>query len=212
MNEKIKHITYRCPECGIATVGIFEGVTKVSDLLRLRCECSGSSLDIKREKEEKLRLSVPCLYCKSSHGYLISSDIAKRERATTLSCPFSGMDIAFIGSEAELGVELERTADELNSLMKALEAEELSDIQPQDMTEAELLPDPAVYDTLRFVLKDLEAEGGVKCPCGDGSYDLRFIEGGIQAYCEKCGASYNFRATTPTLAEEYLNIDGIELR
>lgn len=212
MNENIKHIAYRCPECGVATVGIFEGVTKVSDLIRLKCECAGSSLDIKREKENKLHLGVPCLYCKSSHGYLISPDIAKREGATSLGCPFSGMDIAFLGTETEIGIELDRTARELDSLMKALEAEELSDIQPQDMAEAEVLPDPAVYDTLRFVLKDLEAEGRVKCPCGLGSYDLRFIEGGLQAYCEHCGASYDFHAPTPTLAEEYLNMDEIELR
>ena len=70
-------------------------------------------------------------------------------------------------------------------LMASLEAEELSDIQPQDMAETEILPDPAVYDTLRFILKDLEAEGKVQCPCGEGPYDLRFTQDGMQAYCER---------------------------
>jgi hypothetical protein len=78
------------------------------------------------------------------------------------------MDIAFIGDEEVIGQELSRTEAELNMLMKNLEAEELSDIQPEDMPEAEILPDPAVYDTLRFVVKDLEAEGKIHCPCGKG--------------------------------------------
>ena len=41
----------------------------------------------------------------------------------------------------------------------------------EDMTEGEILPDPAVYDTLRFVVKDLEAEGKIDCPCHSGCYD-----------------------------------------
>ena len=80
------------------------------------------------------------------------------------------------------------------------------------MPEAEILPDPAVYDTLRFVLKDLEIEGKVKCPCGNGPYDLRFIEGGMQAYCESCGASSDFSAASPTMAEEYLDLRELILK
>jgi hypothetical protein len=97
-------------------------------------------------------------------------------------------------------------------LMKNLEAEELSDIQPEDMPEAEILPDPAVYDTLRFVVKDLEAEGRLNCPCGEGPYDLRFTDSGMQVWCESCGASYDFNATSPTMAEEYLDLDEITLK
>lgn len=212
MNRNVKHIAYRCPECGFATVGIFEGVTKISDLLRLKCECKGASLDIKKGGEGKLHLSVPCIFCKSSHGYVISADIAKRESATLLGCPFSGMDIAFIGSEDEISKELNRTAAEIDNLMKALEAEELADIQPQDMSEAEILPDPAVYDTLRFVVKDLESEGAVHCPCNDGEYDLRFTDSGLQVFCKRCGATYDFKVTSPTLAEEYLSLDEITLK
>ena len=95
--------------------------------------------------------------------------------------------------------------------MKSLEAEEIADIQPQDMTDEEILPDPAVYDTIRFIVKDLEAEGAVKCPCGDGEYDLRFVEGGIEVYCAKCGATYKFKAESAALAESYLDIDEITL-
>ena len=122
------------------------------------------------------------------------------------------MDIAFIGDADKIDAEIERTGVELSKLLLSLEAEELSDIQPTDMTEDEILPDPAVYDTLRFIVKDLEAEGAVKCPCHNGKYDLRFTEGGVQVYCENCGASYDFSATSPAVAEEYLSVEQIELK
>ena len=122
------------------------------------------------------------------------------------------MDIAFIGDEDTVSQELSRTETELNMLMKNLEAEELSDIQPEEMTEAEILPDPAVYDTLRFVVKDLEADGKLRCPCGKGPYDLRFTDSGIQVFCENCGASYDFNATSPTMAEEYLGLTELSLK
>ena len=92
------------------------------------------------------------------------------------------------------------------------EAEELSDIQPQDMNDDEILPDPAVYDTVRFIVKDLEAEGKVDCPCHEGTYELRFCDEGIQVYCEKCGATYTFHASSPSVTEEYLSLDSITLR
>jgi hypothetical protein len=129
-----------------------------------------------------------------------------------LNCPYTGMDIAFIGEEEDINKELKRTEEEIGRLMASFEAEELSDIQPADMTEEEILPDPAVYDTLRFVVKNLEAEGRVKCPCSDGRYELRFVDNGVEVYCENCGASYTFTATSPSVAEEYLDIDSLELK
>ena len=95
--------------------------------------------------------------------------------------------------------------------MAGLEAEEISDLQPKEMSEDEILPDPSVYDTIRFVLKDLEAEGKVECPCKKGGYDLRFSDEGIQAYCESCGTTYTFRSVTPSACEEYLKLERIKL-
>ena len=122
------------------------------------------------------------------------------------------MDIAFIGDEETISNELSRTEKEINQLMASLEAEDLSDIQPQDMNDDEILPDPAVYDTLRFIVKDLEDEKKIKCPCGNGSYDLRFTDSGVEVFCERCGASHQFSASSPTMAEEYLDIDEITLK
>lgn len=205
-------IAFRCSECGYATVGFLGGLSAVTDLLRLKCACGGSSLDIKRESDGKAHITVPCVYCKSSHGYVFSPEVLTRREITKLACPYSGMDIAFFGDEELIPKELDRTAEELDRIMKSFEAEELSDIQPQDVSIEDEVSDPAVYDTLNFLVRDLESEGKVKCPCDSGAYSLRFCPGGVQVYCENCGATYTFYATTPTIAEEYLSTDEINLK
>ena len=209
---KQRNIAYRCPGCGSAVIGLVGRFALHANMLRLKCSCGDEqSLDITMS-DGKVRLSVPCLFCRQNHSYVVSEALFFENDRFLLNCPYSNMDIAFIGDEETVKQELERTEAELNMLMKNLEAEELSDIQPEDMPEAEILPDPAVYDTLRFVVKDLEAEGKLNCPCGKGPYDLRFTDTGMQVWCESCGASYDFSATSPTMAEEYLDLDEIKLK
>ena len=208
-----RHIAYRCPDCGSATVSIIGRFALAANMLRVKCSCgSEHTLDINIAREEKIRLSVPCLFCRQNHSYVVSETLFFDKDRFLLNCPYANMDIAFIGEEESVSADLSRTGDELSMLLKNLEAEELSDIQPQDMNEAEILPDPAVYDTLRFILKDLEDEGKVSCPCGKGPYDLRFTDGGMQVWCESCGASHDFAVTSPTVAEEYLSLDSLTLK
>ena len=61
------------------------------------------------------------------------------------------------------------------------------------------------------MLKDLEEEGRVKCLCNEGEYDLRFTDEGVQAYCDKCGATYTFKAKSVAIAEEYLDLNELKL-
>ena len=213
IQPKQRNIAYRCPGCGNAVIGLVGKFALHANMLRLKCSCGDEqSLDINISGGDKIRLSVPCLFCRQNHSYVVSESLFFDKDRFLLNCPYSGMDIAFIGDEENVKADLERTEAELNMLMKNLEAEELSDIQPEDMDEGEVLPDPAVYDTLRFVVKDLEAEGKLKCPCGEGPYDIRFTDFGMQAWCENCGASYDFKATSVSIAEEYLGLDEITLK
>ena len=204
-------IAYRCPECGTATVGLLGRLADVSDMLRLKCECGESLLEIKKTGTG-IRLSVPCVFCKSSHTYTLSHDIAVRENITKLPCPYANMDIAFIGSAEDVSSELDRTGEELSRVIASFEGETLSDIQPSEVGSEDGVTDPAVYDTINFLLRDLESEGLVKCPCGEGKYDLRFTDNGIEVYCERCGASHGFSAKTQAMAEEYLSLDLLELK
>ena len=213
IKPKQRHIAYRCPDCGSAVVGLVGKFALSANMIRLKCSCgSEHSLDMTLSAGEKIRLSTPCLFCRQNHSYVVSETLFFDKDRFLLNCPYSGMDIAFIGDEEVVNEEIARTGAELEQLLKNLEAEELSDIQPQDMGDEEVLPDPAVYDTLRFVIKDLEDEGKLSCPCGEGPYDLRFTSGGMQVWCENCGATHDFPVTSPTLAEEYLSLDSLSLK
>ena len=208
---KRKQIAYRCPSCGIATVSFLGNLASRTDMLRLRCECGESALTIQRMPEEKIRLSVPCVYCKGEHASVISREIAERDETSRIPCPFSGMNILFMAKEDEMGAELDKSAEELGSVMASLEAERISDIQPEDIDEEYAPPDPAIYDVFNFLLRDLEADGAVSCPCDKGDYDLRFTDDGMQIYCKNCGASRSFTARTAAMAEDYLSLSSVEL-
>lgn len=206
-----QQVAYRCPECGVATVGFLGGLTAVSDMLRLKCECGKSALDIKREAESKVRLDVPCVYCRNQHTFLLRAGIVMREATTRLSCPHSLQDILFIADADNMQAELDRSSEELGRILSAFEAEELSDIQPKDMDEDDVPPDPAIYDVLNFLVRDLSEAGKIHCPCGRGGYELRFCDEGAQVYCTECGTTYTFYANSASAAEQYLTMDSITL-
>ena len=214
IKPKERNIAYRCPECGGAVLGLVGRFALKANMLRLKCVCEDAdALDISIASDKKIRLSVPCLFCKQHHNYVITESIFFDREHFLLNCPYTGMDIAFIGDKKTSDEDLARTGEEIERLLASFEAEELADIQPQDMNEDEILPDPTVYDALRFVVKDLEAEGKVYCPCqGEGDYDLRFTDEGMQVYCKRCGASRDFPALSPSLSEEYISIDEIRLK
>ena len=206
------HVAYRCPHCGTTIYGFVGKFALKANMLRIKCSCGQSAMDITITNDDKIRLSVPCLFCAQNHNCVVSQSIFFERDLFLLGCPYSNMDICFIGEKENTDKELSRTANELERLLSDLEAENLSDIQPQDMEEDEILPDAQLYDVIRFVVKDLEAEGKVDCPCHRGSYELRFADGGIEVFCPDCNASELFTAPTLSASEDYIKIDSITLK
>lgn len=213
LEPKKTHVAYRCPECGSTVLGLVGKFALSADMLRLKCECGGSHLDINVTNDKKLRLSVPCIFCKANHSYVISQSIFFGRELFLLNCPYANMDICFIGDEDKVEKEIERTGEELTRLLSDLEADSFKEMQPQDINEEDVLPSPEVYDALRFLAKTLEDEGGIDCPCHAGhGYDVRFAPDGVQIFCPACGASKTFDTASPASVEEYLTMDKLTLR
>ncbi len=206
------HIAYRCPDCGTTVIGFVGKFALAANMLRLKCSCGNSHLDVNITNDKKIRLSVPCVFCKSNHNYVVSQNIFFGRDIFLLACPYANMDICFIGEKEAVDKENERTAGELEKLLTELEAENLKDIQPVDVNEEDVLPDPTVYDAIRFLVKTLEDEGKIDCPCHSNDYDLRFCDTGIQVYCEKCGATHEFNVSSAAASEDYLLIDELRLK
>ena len=209
---KEKYFAYRCPSCGDAVLALMGKFALSGDLLRLRCSCTRSAADIKTQGG-KVNLSVPCPICKKAHNYTIAPSLLLERELFTLGCPYSpDITVAMMGEREALDKETEKESEKLSTLLTAFEADSLSDIQPQEMNDEEILPDPVIYDTIRFLVRELEADGKATCPCGRGSYDFRFTDEGIQVVCPDCGASYEFIATSPEAANGYLTLDEIRLK
>ncbi len=206
------HIAYRCPECATATVGLVGEFALSASMLRLKCECGGSSLDITLTNDKRLRLSVPCVFCKDNHNFTVSQEIFFDKDLFRLNCPYASMDICYTGKKEEIDKALEENSAALEKLISDMGCESLKDIQPIDVDEDEILPDASVYDTIRLLVKDMECEGTIDCPCHSGSYDLRYAPGGIQVFCPECMASHTFDCTSAASAEEYLALSRLDLK
>ena len=206
------HVAYRCPDCGTGIYGFVGKFALKANMLRLKCSCGNSVMDMKITNDNKVRISVPCVFCKQNHSYVVSQSIFFGRDIFLLNCPYANMDICFIGAKEKTDAEIQRTEEELSRLLMNLEAESIKDMQPQDINEEDVLPDPVIYDTIRFLVKELEAEGKIDCSCHEGNYDLRFCDEGIQVYCPKCGATHTFNTQAVSASEEYLAIDYLYLK
>ncbi len=206
------HIVYRCPDCGTAVYGFVGKFALSANMLRLKCSCGKSALDVTITNDQKIRLAIPCLFCKTNHNYVISQKVFFEKDIFILNCPYANMDIAFIGEKENTDRELMRSADELEKLLTQLEAESLADIQPEDINDEDVLPDATVYDTIRFLIKTLECEEKIDCPCHSGNYDLRYAPGGMEVFCPHCEASHLFDTRAVSASEEYLSIDSLFLK
>ncbi len=209
VTPKKNNIAYRCPDCGDVIHG-FVGQLH-ANMLRIKCPCEKSALEVHFRDDKKVRFSIPCVFCKSSHTYVVSESIVFDRELLLLSCPYANMDIAFLGTEENVKEQVGRAEDELRRLLDNLEVEELSDIQPAPMAEEEILPDPELYDIVRFLVRELEADARIDCPCHSVNIDFRFTDSGVEIYCMDCGARYEFPATSVAMARESLDMEEITL-
>ncbi len=210
-STKHTHIAYRCPECGTVIYGLVGEFALSANMMRLKCECGKSALDISPTRDKKIKLSVPCVLCRENHNLVLSPALFFDRELFTGGCPYSSLDIVFIGDKDNVDSAIEKNTEDLKKLIKDMEVETLEELQPEDMDEDEILPDAQVYDLIRFVVKDLESEGRVDCPCHSGNYDLRYAPGGIQVFCPECEAAYFFSCASAAAAEEYLSLEEIKL-
>ncbi len=213
LEPKQTFIAYRCPSCGQAVLGIVGAFALKADMLRLKCPCGDSHMTVMITPDKKIRLSVPCLFCEKDHSFLLSESVFFQKELFLLNCSMTGMDIAFLGSEDKVNDALKANEEELNLILKEAGAASLSDIlRKKKEEEEEVLPDAQVYDIVRFVVKELEADGAIHCPCGSGSYDFEVVPNGIRVFCPTCDAEYIFPANSVAAAQEFLQCDDLTLQ
>ena len=208
LKEKQTTVAYRCPHCGMGVVSAVDIFSLHGDMLKLKCECGGSAMTIVRSGDGKIRLSVPCLFCPNPHNFTVSSNMFFDKDIFVIPCPYTDVNICFLGNIDKVRRELELT--EL-SLIDMLGEENIAKLSQAE--DPSLLTDPQIFDIIMFVIRELDAENKIFCHCkpGDGNFEVEVAEDGIKISCKNCGASQLIPTDSLLGAHAFLHCDSLHL-
>lgn len=223
LNEKQTTVAYRCPSCGagvMSPVGIF---ALSGDMIKLKCTCKKSELSIIRRKEDDtVRLTVPCIFCDKPHVFTINSSLFFSKDIFLLPCPYSDINVGFVGEENLVKAELARTELELLDMLEKNGVEDFHSLHGND----DVITDSQLSDIVTFVIRDLDAEGKIFCSCHpngreplpdgveereDCTYDVEFTDDGIKVTCTECKDSLVIPTDSLLTAHAFLNSDKLVL-
>lgn len=212
INNKETTVAYRCPVCGggvMSPVGIF---SLTAEKMKLRCPCGKSSLSITYTADKKIIVSVPCLVCRTEHRFTLTPSLFFSRDLFVIPCGISGIDIVFVGKESKVSDALADSEHELAEMMRDAGLDSFTEFDDPDSDEKRL-PDAQIFDIVLFIVRELEAEGKIKCRCGsgEGRYNVEITDSGLRVYCETCGAERVYTADNLVSAAAFLSADSITL-
>lgn len=206
-------IAYRCRKCGAGILSAVSIFALKGDMLKLKCDCGGSEITIVHTKDNKIRLSVPCVFCPKPHNYTVSPSVFFGKEVFILSCPYTDLDICFMGETNEVKAALAKSELEL---IKILEDSGISSFDALHNLNNDEISDSHTLDIVLFVLKELQEEHKIFCNCEDveegfGDYSIEVLEDGVLVRCSRCGASKVVPTDSFTVAEPYIHSDNLIL-
>lgn len=209
LEPKKTTVAYRCLSCGAGVLSVVDIFALSANRIKLKCDCGGSEMDVVIQNDGKIRLTVPCIFCRKPHIFTVNRELFYGRDLFVLPCPYSDINICFMGDSNHVKAEVARSELEL---LDMLEKNGISDLSVFDGDD-EVLPDPQVLDIVMFVIHDLDAEGKISCRCSDndGDYDVDVTDKGIRIHCRKCGAEQTVSADSLIGAYDFLNCDSLTL-
>ncbi len=208
LDQKQTTIAYRCPECGSAVMSMVGVFALTADMIRLKCPCGGSELEIVYTKDKKVRLNVPCFACPGPHSYMISSQMFFEKDLFALPCAYSGLDVCFVGKADRVQTAMDEAEKELMELLGDTEFSTFA----ENRGEAAELSDPQILDIIHYVIKELEEENAISCACPDGGdYEAELADDKLIVRCKQCGCKAEIPTNSLLAAQDFLNCDELEL-
>jgi len=206
VNDKV--IAYRCPYCGkgvISNTGVF---ALPAEKISLKCPCKRSEATFTYVAGNKLEITVPCIFCPSPHTYSVQKAALMNKELFTLECPYTGSATVFSGDLDHVRAELSRTELELLNVMDENGIDSFENLHKKNN-----IPDSQVYDTIMYVIGELDEEGKIYCRCDSpsGDYEISLTDDGILVRCTVCGASKTIPTDSYLAAHAFLEVDSITL-
>ncbi len=207
LQPKDTTLAYRCPHCGSTVFSVVGALALSGDLIKLKCQCGASELVLENTPDDKIRLTVPCVFCSSVHRFLVSRSLFTSRELFTFPCDYSGIDVLFVGSKGAVMKAVEVSERELAAL---IDDTELSHIQE---AKDEFYGDEHIRDLIIFVLGDLAEEHRIHCGCDDeGDFLVEPLRENVRISCKKCGYSKEISCAGTTLdAQAFLDCTDLYL-
>ncbi len=210
LNQKQTTLAYRCPHCGSAVTSLIGVFSLSADMIRMKCPCGGSDLSVVYTKDKKVRLQIPCFLCPKPHTFTISSQLFFETDLMAFPCPYSGINIGFVGNKESVDQAFEDANRELESI---LGEKEFSSLSGSRQNRPDMFSDPQIMDIIMYVIHELNAEGEIRCKCpeGHGHYAVDILDEGVKISCEDCGASTLIPTDSIVSANAFLHCTHIDL-
>ena len=216
LDTKNTTLAYRCPHCGAA---VFSGMNVFSlsaDMLKLKCTCNKSELSVVNGKDDKVRLSVPCLLCRTPHQFTLSRSLFFDKELFCMPCPYTDITLCCVGEENHVKAEMSRSELELLDLLEQNGLADPGQLGEMGEPREETFPtDPQIRDIVMFVIRDMDEEGKIRCHCAphtaDRQYDVDILNEGIRVTCRRCEASRLIPTDSGLAAHAFLNSDCLDL-
>lgn len=174
LEEATRTLAYICPVCRQPVVierSIFQLAAAPN---RLACPCGRSELGVEL-LGERVKLTVPCLFCEKDHSVACSTHAFLHEKALAFSCAASGLDCCYVGEEGPVFAavsHLEETVDKLET---------------EAGKQGAFLDELVMHEVLSE-LRDIAQRGGISCVCGSKKWSMRVKYSAIELFCGECGA------------------------
>jgi len=210
LEQKQTVLAYRCPHCGCMVTGLVGSFALNADMFRLRCECDHSEALVVKTNEGKIRITVPCLVCPKPHTYLVNASLFFEKELFVLNCSLCGLDLCFIGGDAEVSDAIKLSNE---ALIEMLGGDEAALESLKQMNREKNLTDPQVLEIVMFVIHDLAEAGEIECRCSDGGhYEVEIHDEYVRIHCTECGAEAKIPTTSVSEANDFLGMEHLTLK
>lgn len=182
VQENKRTLAYICPSCHQSVIverSVFQLAASANEL---PCPCGKSALRVEM-MGDRVKLTVPCLFCQTEHTVTCSAKAFLHEKALAFSCGASGLDCCYVGEEGPVFAAVRRLEEAVDKL-------------EQDAGEKGAFLDELVMHEVLSELRDIAARGGISCACGSKRWKMQVNYSSIDLFCADCGAAMRIPAAT----------------
>lgn len=184
MAEELKRtLAYVCPACRQSVAVERSAFQLAASDSTLPCPCGKSALKVAPEGD-RVRLTVPCLFCGHDHSVSCSMQAFLHEKVLAFSCAASGLDCCYVGEEGPVFAALMRLEGA---------ADKLEGRKPE---EGALFLDELVMHEVLSELREIARRDGISCTCGSHRWKLQVNYSSIDLFCAACGGAMRIPAAT----------------